>query len=241
MLTHAPALVIFDKDGTLIDFQQMWGRWAHGFAARVSHAIARDVRQSIADVFAYDANDFHISPHGPLAIASMATMQQLAVDVIAPYCASLGDAYVIIQHNWQAPDPTREALALADLPALFGAIRARGAAIAIATADNRAPTIATMEHLGVMHHIHALACADDIGVAPKPAPDKIYAVCRALGVSPHHAIMIGDTPADMQMGQNASVMAQIGVTSGLSTSADLAPWASWCMPTVADLLSYWPV
>jgi phosphoglycolate phosphatase-like HAD superfamily hydrolase len=52
--------------------------------------------------------------------------------------------------------------------------------------------------------------------------------------------MIGDTPADMQMGKNAGVMAQIGVMSGVSTAAELAPWASWVMPTIADLWQFWP-
>lgn len=240
MLTQVPALVIFDKDGTLIDFQQMWGRWAHAFATRVSNAINYDVHDALATVFGYDASSTAIDPRGALAIASMATMQQLAVRVISPHCTSIPMAYTIVQSAWQPPDPTREASPLADLPQLFAAIHARGAQIAIATADNRAPTIATMHHLGVASYVAAMSCADDVGVAPKPAPDKIYAVCRALGVAPAHAIMIGDTPADMQMGAHAGVMAQIGVTSGLSTHDDLAPFASWTMDTVADVLRYWP-
>ena len=240
MLTQSPALVIFDKDGTLIDFQQMWGRWAKQFAARVSDAITHDVNATIASVFGYDQATTYIDPRGPLAIASMARMQQMAVEVIRPFCASIPDAYHIVQSAWQPPDPTRDVIPLADLNALFTQIQACGALIAIATADNRAPTLATMEALGVHGFIVAVACADDPGVAAKPAPDKIYAICRELSIAPHHAIMIGDTPADMQMGQNAGVMAQIGVTSGLSTHTDLAPYATWVMPTIAHLVDYWP-
>lgn len=240
MLTHSPALVIFDKDGTLIDFQQMWGRWAKQFAMRMSDAVGHDLRADIATLFGYDQTTTYIDPRGPLAIASMARMQQLAVDVIRPFCASVPDAYHIVQSAWQPPDPTRDVIPLADLQALFAEIHARGAQIAIATADNRAPTLATMEALGVHAFIAAVACADDPGVAAKPAPDKIYALCRTLAIAPHQTIMIGDTPADMQMGHNAGVMAQIGVTSGLSTRTDLAPYASWVMPTIANLWEYWP-
>lgn len=240
MLNRAPALVIFDKDGTLIDFHQMWGRWALHFAARVSDAINHDVTTILPTAFGYDVAAKRIDPHGALAIATTATMQRIAVQTIVPFCPSDSVAETIVHVAWQPPDPTREALPLADLPQLFAEIIARGAHIAIATADDRAPTIATMQHLGVHTLVQAYACADDAGVAPKPAPDKIFAVCGALGVAPHSAIMIGDTPADLQMGRNAGVLAQIGVTSGLSTAQELAPFASWVMPSVAEVLQYLP-
>ena len=240
MLTHAPALVIFDKDGTLIDFEHMWGQWARAFASRLSQAVGHDVGLQIASAYAFDAASGRIDPRGPLAIATMATMQQMAVHIIAPYCESHVAALQLVQHTWQPPDPTREAQPLADLVALFTGIRSHGAAIALATADNRAPTIATMHHLGLSPMIDAYACADDAGVAAKPAPDKIYAICRQLGIKPADCIMIGDTPADMQMGRNAGVMAQIGVTSGLSTATDLYADACWTMPSVGHLFDYWP-
>jgi phosphoglycolate phosphatase-like HAD superfamily hydrolase len=170
----------------------------------------------------------------------MATMQQMVVQYIMPYCRDMAQAYQIVQQAWQPPDPTQNIYPLADLPHLFGQLRQHNVLIAVATADNRQPTIATLTHLGVVQHVAAYACADDPHMPPKPAPDKIWAVCHAVGVHPHDAIMIGDTPADMQMGKNAGVMAQIGVMSGVSTAAELAPWASWVMPTIADLWQFWP-
>lgn len=240
MFPRAPQLVIFDKDGTLIDFQQMWGRWAIGFAERMSVAIGHDVRGAFAEAYGYDPATAHIDPTGRLAIASMANMQQVAVQIAVPYGVTVANAYGMVQQAWQPPDPAREAVPLVDVLALFTAIRAKGAQIAVATADNREPTLATLAHLGVAHLVGAVACADDVGMAPKPAPDKIIAVCRALGVAPHEAVMLGDTPADMQMGHNAGVMAQIGVTSGLSGAADLQPFATYIAPTVAGLWQYWP-
>ena len=240
MFPRAPQLVIFDKDGTLIDFQQMWGRWAIGFAERMSVAIGHDVRAFFAEAYGYNPVTAHIDPTGRLAIASMAHMQQVAVQIVVPYGITVGAAYVLVQQAWQPPDPARDAVPLVDVLALFTAIHARGAQIAVATADDRAPTLATLMHLGVAHLVGAVACADDAGIAPKPAPDKILAVCKTLGVAPRDAIMLGDTPADMQMGHNAGVMAQIGVTSGLSDASHLQQYASYIMPTVAELWQYWP-
>lgn len=240
MLPRPPRLVIFDKDGTLIDFQRMWGYWAGAFSERISQQIAVDVRQDILQLYGVDPQSLRIDPQGALSISSMATMQQMVVQQIMPYCSDIAHAYQIVQHAWQPPDPTMNVYPLADLPSLFSQLRQLGVVIAVATADNRNPTIATLTHLGVVQHVAAYACADDPHMPPKPAPDKIWAVCRAVGVHPHDAIMIGDTPADMQMGQNAGVMAQIGVTSGVSTAKELAPWASWVMPTVDHVWQFWP-
>jgi phosphoglycolate phosphatase len=240
MLLRPPRLVIFDKDGTLIDFQRMWGQWASAFAHRISQRIAVDVQHDILRLYGVDPQSLRIDPQGALSISPMATMQQMVVHQIMPYCSDIAQAYLIVQQAWQPPDPTHNVYPLADLPQLFGQLRQLGVIIAVATADNRQPTIATLTHLGVIQHVAAFACADDPHMPPKPAPDKIWAVCQSVGVHPNDAIMIGDTPADMQMGRNAGVMAQIGVTSGVSTASELQPWASWVMSTVADVWQYWP-
>lgn len=240
MLPRPAKLVIFDKDGTLIDFHQMWGRWADAFAQRVSQQVATDVHHALMHLYGVDPHTFRIDPHGALSISPMATMQQMAVQLIMPYCSDMGQAYTIVQHAWQPPNPTEHVTPLADLLALFTQLRQLGVLIAVATADNRQPTMATLHHLGLLPHVAALACADDPNMSPKPAPDKIYAICRSLGVHPQDAIMIGDTPADMQMGRNAGVMAQLGVTSGVSNAAELAQSATWVMPSVAHLWQYWP-
>jgi hypothetical protein len=63
-------------------------------------------------------------------------MQQVASEIVMPYGIPVGDAYALVQQAWQPPDPVREAVPLVDVLALFSAIRARGAQIAVATADN---------------------------------------------------------------------------------------------------------
>ena len=234
-----PQLVIFDKDGTLIDFRQMWGRWAFAFADRISVAIQRDERAAILALYGVDADTHVIHPQGALAIAPMPLMQQLVAHHIAPHMASLAHAYILVQQLWQPPDPVTDAVPLADVPALCQDLRRQGILIAVATADDRSPTQATLAHLGIADAVAVMACADDAGVAPKPAPDKIYAVCATLAIAPQHAIMVGDTPADMQMGANAGVLARVGVTSGLATAHDLAPWATHIIPDIRSLLQLW--
>jgi len=117
----------------------------------------------------------------------------------------------------------------------FGAVRARGMRIAVATTDDRAPTRATLEALGVAPLVDALACGDD-GRPIKPAPDAILALCRELGVTPAQTAVVGDTTADMRMGRAAGVGLNIGVLSGVGSAALLAPLADVLLPSIAELL-----
>jgi phosphoglycolate phosphatase len=180
-----------------------------------------------------------IQSDGALAIAPEATTQRAIATLVQQQGVAPNDALALVQRLWQAPDPTATAVPCADLPALFAWIRADGCLIAVATADNRAPTQATLQSLGIAHAIAAIACADDPGVAPKPAPDKILVICNALAVHPREAIMVGDTPSDMLMGKNAGVMACVGVTTGVCQQPELAVYADVVLDNVGQLKLLW--
>ena len=48
---------------------------------------------------------------------------------------------------------------------------------------------------------------------PKPHPDQLWDACRAMGLDPGRAVMVGDHPTDMQAAVAAGCLA-VGVTSG---------------------------
>jgi phosphoglycolate phosphatase-like HAD superfamily hydrolase len=234
-----PSVVIFDKDGTLIDFVAMWGNWAEAFIARVCSTVSAELRLPLYEAIGMDPITKKIQSDGALAIAPEATTQRAIATLVQQHGVAPNDALALVQRLWQAPDPTATAVPCADLPALFAWIRADGCLIAVATADNRAPTQATLQSLGIAHAIAAIACADDPGVAPKPAPDKILVICNALAVHPREAIMVGDTPSDMLMGKNAGVMACVGVTTGVCQQPELAVYADVVLDNVGQLKLLW--
>lgn len=121
---------------------------------------------------------------------------------------------------WHAPDPVALAHPLVDLPALLGRLRADGRRIAIATSDDREPTVRTIAALGIERLLDAVVCADD-GVPNKPAPDPVLHLCALLGVSVARTAVIGDSPADIAMGRRAGAGLVVGVRTGIGGDADL--------------------
>ena len=49
-----PQAIIFDKDGTLIDFDAMWGTWTLQLADRLQASVGLDIRQALCECYGYD-------------------------------------------------------------------------------------------------------------------------------------------------------------------------------------------
>lgn len=227
-------LVVFDKDGTLIDFHAMWGGWATELGQRLDGATRRPVAGDVFAAIGFDPSTGRVLPGTPLAVATMAGIREVIAAVVRRWCPSVAAARRAVDTAWFAPDPVATARPVADLAGLFEALRDGGRVIAVATTDDRAPTEATLRALGVREHVAALACGDD-GVGVKPDPAMLLAICEALRTPPGRTAMVGDTAADLAMGRAAGAGRVIGVLSGIDGEDRLAPLADRVLASVAGL------
>ncbi len=231
-----PKLIIFDKDGTLIHFEAMWAAWAVQLAQRLEAITGRSMAERLYKAMDFYADTGQIAPHGALSVTPMKGLRALAVQVLVGDVGLTPEAAeAAVAKVWQTPDPVATAHPLADLIALFSALQAKGIKIAVATSDDRGPTVATLAKLGLTPFVAALTCGDD-GILIKPAPDMVLSLCRTLDVTPAQAVIVGDNVADLQMGRAAGVGLAVGVLSGVSAAAVLAPHADILLPTVAELV-----
>jgi phosphoglycolate phosphatase len=229
-------LIIFDKDGTLIDFGAMWGGWVESLAARLETATGRPLAAALYAAMDYDATAKRTLAGGRLAVTPMAGLRALTGEVLLAQGLSASAANEALDWAWHIPDPAATARSLTDLPRLFGALRRLGLKIAVATSDDRAPTVATLVSLGVADLVDVLITADD-GVPLKPNPEMVWAACRATGVEPWQAVVVGDAVPEMEMARAAGAGRAVGVTSGVSDAAQLAAFADVVVSSVQDLIA----
>ena len=230
-----PGLVVFDKDGTLIDFTLMWGGWVEAQAWRVEMTTHLPVREKLFDAMGYDWISRSIRSKGALCCTPMGELYKLAVRVLVTEGMAQAKAEHVIHQCWRMPDPVLTSRPLSNIPALFRTIRKMDMKIAVCTTDDRQPTVATLEHLGVAALVDALACGDD-GLPAKPAGEQLWTLCQQLDVEPHNTIMVGDTSTDMLLGKNAGCGLSIGVLGGASSLDDLAEAADVLVPSVDRVL-----
>ena len=230
-----PGLIIFDKDGTLIHFDAMWGGWVTELADRLEAAAAIPARDRLFEAMGFDAARGRVIAHGKLAAAPMSILYPLTVSVMRECGLSQPAAESAVAAAWHIPDPVLLARPFADLPALFGTLRTHGVKVAIATTDDRAPTEATLAGLGAAPFVDTMVCADD-GLPVKPAPDMVTTICDRLGVPLARTVVVGDSAADLQMGRGARAGLVVGVLSGISAAETLAPLADVVIESVARLV-----
>ena len=232
--------VIFDKDGTLVDFAHLWGRKT---AAAVAALVAQtgrgdDLRRDLYAGLGYDPAADRFDAHSPVLTAPLGKLYTLVAGVLYRHGWGWLDAELTVERSFVpameaafSPDLIRPTAAL---PPLFGALAATGLPLAVLTADDHAPTATTLTWLEIAHHVRWIVGADD-PYPHKPAPEAIWALCAKAGVDPAQTAMVGDSTTDMVMAQRAGVGLRVAVLSGLMDAATLAPHADVVLGSVGEI------
>jgi phosphoglycolate phosphatase-like HAD superfamily hydrolase len=232
-----PQAIIFDKDGTLIDFDAMWGGWTVHLAEQLQQASRVDVREALCLAMGYDETRKKVLANGMLASNPMARLYDLTIEVMRSSGLGGQAAAKVVEQVWCIPDPVILAKPFTDMRALFGQFTEGGIKIAIATADDRASTQAMVDAFDIEEYISCMACADD-GIPSKPAPDMVISLCRKMDVELSNVMVIGDTTSDLKMARAAGAGLAVGVLSGVSSARDLVPFADILIESIDELNEY---
>ncbi|MFH4979691.1 hypothetical protein AB6A40_006400 [Gnathostoma spinigerum] len=222
-------IVIFDKDGTIIDFDVMWIPWVEDVGKRISQLAQRDFYDLVYRELGYNAQNKQVLP-GLLAKGTTLQMRNALRHALISEGIERQKANDIvdeaIRHAMDCCAANKENIKeVTDLRKLFSDLRQNGVKIAICTSDDRANTLEMLHVLSIDSFIDYTACGDDAGCTPKPSPYNALSICRYLDVDVKQAIVVGDTLADLGMGHSAQVGLTVGVLSGPCPAKHLAPSA----------------
>jgi phosphoglycolate phosphatase-like HAD superfamily hydrolase len=233
-------LVIFDKDGTLIDFSHLWARKTILAVERLAAGVQGDaaLRDDLYCALGYDAERELFAGQGPILTAAMSKLYTIAAAVLYRHGCGWLDAELAVEQHF-IPAMTGDVAAemvrpTADLLSLFAALTAVGVHIAVITSDDHRPALATLRLLDVASYVQFLAGADD-AYPPKPAPDAILAACAHFGAPPTRTAMVGDSTTDLLMGQRAGVGLRIGVLTGVMEREALEAYAHGVLGSVGEI------
>lgn len=94
-----------------------------------------------------------------------------------------------------------------------------GITMSVASSRGYGSLIELLEMLKVRQHFAMIVGVDNVNKA-KPDPEAVLYTLKTMNVNPNEALMVGDMPVDIAMGQNAAVKT-CAVTWGNSPREDL--------------------
>lgn len=112
---------------------------------------------------------------------------------------------------------------VAGASSVFDRLRAAGIRIAVNTGFSRPIVDVILGRLGWGRRIDASIASDEVSRG-RPHPEMIRELMRRFGISDAARVAkVGDTPADLEEGNNAGCGINVGITSGTHSRDELEP------------------
>lgn len=231
--------IAFDKDGTLLDFDHMWGgkfkKWLELLTAAVDGSAA--LRHKLDQTIGYNPHTGGVVPDSPLAVATMSKIYVASMTVLYQHGLTWHHAEEVVTAVAAQADTSVTAdlvRPIGNVAAALTRLRDQGFRLALITSDDRGPTEATLPLLGIQHLVEVVVCGDD-PLPNKPAPDGLRHIAHQLDTHPSRLLMVGDTASDMACGRAAGVAACVGIAGGAGDAAKLRATADVVLGSVEEL------
>ena len=222
--------ILFDKDGTLVDFDATW--FAVGDMLALHTAGGDRARANeLLDLAGYDFDTQRFRPDSVFAAGTNEEM----VALWHPGLDARGRSEALAQfERIVTAEGSAKPVALPGCRDALSVLHGRGLRMGVATNDSTSGAERTLAFLGIAQMFEA-AYGYDAVANPKPAPDTLYAFCDLTGLKPAQVAMVGDNRHDLQMARAGGAGLSIGVLSGTGTVESLSPLADVVLGSIVDL------
>ncbi len=218
--------ILFDKDGTLFDFEKTWSSWTIGIIDHYAEGNSAKA-QEIADTIQFDLTARNYLPTSPIIAGTNRQAAELVASVLPNHDVDAVEAFMA-QSASQAP-----LAPVVPLRAYCQGLAAQGYKLGVMTNDSERSALAHLKAAEISD-IFDMIIGFDSGYGAKPDPDPLLAFAKHIKIAPENIAMVGDSTHDLIAGRRAG-MITIGVLTGLARQTDLAPYADIVLPHIGHI------
>lgn len=218
--------VIFDKDGTLFDFQSTWGIWTAQVLARIAGSDEA-LLQQLAEALGYDTQTRRVQPGSVIVAATPMDIAAVVKDCIP----ALSQTQICGWLNEEAK--TAPQVLVTDLHRLTAELRRINLGLCVMTNDAETPARAHLASVQASD-LFDFVIGSDSGFGAKPQAAPLLALADKMEIPAAACVMVGDSTHDLRAGRAAGMRA-VAVLTGLAEADELAPLADAVLPDVSHL------
>jgi phosphoglycolate phosphatase len=235
--------ILFDKDGTLIDFNSIWIPVIKELVNEVCCELKCNEDENIKKKLYNSIGVINgkVDSKGVYASKTASDLANCFISVFEDNNIKIAEKEIFKQSiisklNYLASDENREINSIGNIEELFKKLKEVGIYIGISTADTKESTENSLKKLGVYKYFDFIG-ADDGYFKSKPEPHLFNEFCRINKLQSNEVAVIGDTIIDMNFGKNSNAGLVIGVLSGVSEKEELKELADEIITSVESLIN----
>ena len=231
--------ILFDKDGTLIDFYTLWLQAAKEvipqFLGRNQVKTSEVTEEYLLKTIGVEGGE--VDPRGALAYKSYAETAEDVREALLEKGIAMETECIQVQleelFNRSVTDGNKVVQLFTDMELLADDLKKRGIHIGLATADTQNSAEKCLKAAGIWEMFDYIGADDGIR-RPKPEEDMFQEFISEFGLSPGEVAVVGDTYNDILFARRNGGIA-IGVLSGVSSEADFHGEADFIIESVEQL------
>lgn len=236
-----PRLIVFDKDGVLLDLNATWMPMILGMAEylsdRVDGHVDRDALLKAVGVEMEPGTDNGvILENSVFAAGTFQAMREIWQEMSPQLAAVFADVetYRADMQRIRAERVAGNTVAKGDVGAELARLRSAGYVLAVATNDTENSTQLGLKDMGIDQAFDAVICADS-GFGRKPDAGGLLEACRVANCTPQEAVMVGDTQTDWLAAHNAGFGRFAAIADSAPDLPAFIPSADVVLPSIAGL------
>ena len=223
--------ILFDKDGTLLDYWKTWlpiNRTIAMFAAGGDAQLAAELLRAGGHEPDTDA----VTPGTVLAAGSHDEIADVFAGVLKQRTPP--NLAMHIERLFREGGAKHSVL-IDGVADVVRQLKARGVTVGVATNDSIGGLEASLAPHDLLGDFTFLAGCDS-GYGAKPEPGMALAFCEVAGLRPGEVAIVGDAVHDLEMGRRAGLGLKVGITTGTSPRSELEAHADVVIEGLGELL-----
>ena len=228
--------IIFDKDGTLIDFDAFWVAVAKKAVEDALDILGAKIRPVDEILLAFGVKDGVTDMDGALCKGTYREICQIAHSVLSSFGENFSSEQVekVLVDTFNASVDVGVIKPTCDrLKDTLITLKNQGKRLAVVTTDNEYITVKCLKALGV-YDLFDKIYTDDGDLPPKPMPDAALSFMKEFNLDKNKVAMVGDTMTDVRFAKNAGIKV-IGVAKTKLNRNALTPLADTVIDAISEL------